>query len=96
VIFVVINNANPVDGNRYNDLLLGQVNSAQDAKIASAAFELCLKVFPLYHNSKSGDFITNNKIEPNSDKWGSPMLCVAGKGCDGQMYNSDDWFVPQE
>jgi len=99
VVFVSINNATPQEGNKFNNMLLGQVDSTQDAKIVSAELQLYLETYAKYGNNRGSTDITNAipKLQPDATLWVTgPALCVAGDGCEGNIYGAPTWFVSQD
>ena len=104
LVFVTINNASVQDGNKNNDYVLGQVDSAQDAKIASAQLQLLLAASVEYGNNRTKTDITNGivkngvpQLESDSSLWvTAPPLCVAGDGCLGSIHRAPIWFVSQD
>ena len=99
LVFVMVNSDDPLDSFAgRKEALLGHSGGKNDAKIISAAFGLYLEASVDYGNNKLGKEITNGipALEPDSNKWRRPELCVAGDGCDGNIYDTDPWFVPKD
>ena len=104
VVFVSINNATPQEGNKNNHMVLGQVNSVQDAKIVSAELALFLRASVEYGNNRTETDITNAivkdgvpQLESDPSLWvTAPSLCVAGYDCLGNIHSAPAWIVSQD
>lgn len=107
LVFVGLNNAIPQNPTFQTDRLLGQPDPNKNGQILSAYWELYVRVHGLYGNSATKNlnrgFITNFRLEPDSNKWYSPGLCIAtssGGYCDGKgpAYFSGDGalFIPTQ
>ena len=104
LVFVGMNNGTPTNPKFPVEKLLGQTEVKKNGQIMSAFYELYTRVYRFFANSKSGTSINNSKpdLEPDSNKWYFPQLCVAGTSgmCEGKSPSSfsgeDALFVPAE
>ncbi|MBV6395011.1 MAG: hypothetical protein HFACDABA_00582 [Anaerolineales bacterium] len=90
LVFVGLNNSIPTNPDLQKNRLLGQVDTKRDAQIMSAMWELYTRVYGRFANVK--DHISNSALEPDSNKWDRPYLCIAGLSgmCEGR---SPVWFA---
>lgn len=84
LVFVGLNRATVPDGFKQKNRVLGQVDVNRDGQIMSAMWELYTRVYEKFANVK--DHISNSALEPDSNKWYRPSLCVAGSSgtCEGK------------
>jgi hypothetical protein len=105
IVFVGINNAVAQDDFPKKDWLLGQTDLERNGAILSSLWKLYLETYIRYGNSSNNQAITNGipELEPDSTKWMSPNLCLAGRTpgyCEGdnpnQFEGEDALFAPAE
>jgi hypothetical protein len=109
LFFVAMNNDTPRPdwSKNLKESLLGQKDPAANGRILSAFWEMYISVYHKFGNSRpgesrKGDFLSNYKLEPDSNKWYKAELCVADLfgECEakGIYYFSGDGalFIPAE